>query len=161
MALTHRGPLLLAYALFQQTGRLLDEHMDSSRMAGSFAVYSVVGAEEPVTPSRLADILGMPPTSLSYVIRQMHQRGHLKRVPNPADGRSVLLRLTAKGRKVLDEALAGFVTAIGAFRAELDVDEPDLLRYLEAMSAALTRATTAPAAEEPTAAPRATAGSLP
>ena len=140
VALTHRGPLLLAYAVFQQTARLLDEHIDSSRMGGSFAVYSVIGAEEPVTPTRLADILGMPPTSLSYVIRQMHERGHLRRVRNPQDGRSVLLRLTPKGRRVLDDALKGFATAIGAFRDELDVDEPELLRHLEAMSAALERA---------------------
>ena len=142
MALTHRGPLLLVYALFQQTSRLLDQHMDTSRMAGgSFAVYSVIGAEEPVTPSRLAEILGMPPTSLSYVIRQMHERGHLKRVPNPTDGRSVLLKLTARGRRVLDEALAGFLTAITAFRSHLPVDESELLRHLEAMSTALARAT--------------------
>lgn len=140
VALTHRGPLLLAYALFQQTARLLDEHIDSSRMGGSFAVYSVIGAEEPVTPTRLAEILGMPPTSLSYVIRQMHERGHLRRVPNPHDGRSVLLRLTPKGRRVLDDALAGFAVAIGKFRRELDVDEPELLKHLEAMSAALERA---------------------
>ena len=138
--LTHRGPLLLAYALFQQAGRLLDEHIDSSRMGGSFAIYSVIGAEEPVTPTRLAEILGMPPTSLSYVIRQMHERGHLRRVPNPQDGRSVLLKLTAKGRRVLDDALVGFATAIGRFRDELDVDEPELLRHLEAMSTALERA---------------------
>ena len=141
MALTHRGPLLLVYALSQQTQRLLDEHIDMSRMAGgAFAVYSVIGAEEPVTPSRLAEVLGMPPTSLSYVIRRMHEAGHLKRVRNPTDGRSVLLRLTPKGRRVLDDALRGFVTAITAFRAELDVDEPELLRHLEAMSAAMERA---------------------
>ena len=140
VALTHRGPLLLVYALSQQTQRLLDEHIDMSRMAGgAFAVYSVIGAEEPVTPSRLADILGMPPTSLSYVIRRMHETGHLKRVRNPDDGRSVLLQLTARGRRVLDQALLGFATAIGQFRRELDVDEPGLLRYLEAMSGALER----------------------
>jgi DNA-binding MarR family transcriptional regulator len=142
VALTHRGPLLLVYALFQQTSRLLDQHMDTSRMAGgSFAVYSVIGAEEPVTPSRLAEILGMPPTSLSYVIRQMHERGHLKRVPNPADGRSVLLRLTPRGRRILDDAMAGFVAAITSFRANLEVEEAHLLRHLEAMSRALGRAT--------------------
>jgi DNA-binding MarR family transcriptional regulator len=144
VALTHRGPLLLVYALSQQTQRLLDEHIDMSRMAGgAFAVYSVVGAEEPVTPSRLAEILGMPPTSLSYVIKRMHEAGHLKRVRNPDDGRSVLLRLTARGRRVLDDALVGFRKAITAFRAELDVDEPVLLQHLEAMSAALSRTTTA------------------
>lgn len=138
--LTHRGPLLLAYALFQQTGRLLDEHIDASRMGGSFAVYSVIGVDEPVTPTRLAEILGMPPTSLSYVIRQMHERGHVKRIRNPNDGRSVLLQLTPKGRRVLDDALKGFAVAIGKFRRELEVDEPELLRNLEAMSAALERA---------------------
>lgn len=144
VALTHRGPLLLAYALSQQTQRLLDEHIDMSRMAGgAFAVYSVVGAAEPVTPSRLAEVLGMPPTSLSYIIRRMHEAGHLKRVRNPDDGRSVLLRLTPRGRKILDEALRGFADAIAAFRAELDVEEPVLLTHLEAMSAALARATSA------------------
>jgi DNA-binding MarR family transcriptional regulator len=139
--LTHRGPLLLAYALFQQTDRLLDEHMVNARMAGgSFAVYSVIGAEEPVTPTRLAELLGMPATSLSYQIRQMHERGHLRRVPNPEDGRSVLLKLTPKGRRIMEDARVGFVRAIESFRAELDVDEPELLRHLEAMSAALGRA---------------------
>jgi DNA-binding MarR family transcriptional regulator len=82
----------------------------------------------------------MPPTSLSYVIRQMHERGHLRRVPNPQDGRSVLLRLTPKGRRVLDDALQGFAVAIAKFRRELEVDEPELLRHMEAMSVALDRA---------------------
>ena len=139
--LTHRGPLLLVYALYQQIDRLFDEHDVNARMAGgSYALYSVIAAEEPVTPTRLAEILGMPPTSLSYQIRQMHERGHLRRVPNPADGRSVLLRLTPKGRRITQDAAAGFGRAIDAFRAELEVDEPELLRHLEAMSSALERA---------------------
>jgi len=139
--LTHRGPLLLVYALFQQTDRLLEEHQVNARMAGgSYAVYSVIAAEEPVTPTRLAQILGMPPTSLSYQIRQMHERGHLRRVPNPRDGRSVLLKLTPKGRRIVQQAQVGFVRAIESFRAELDVEEPELLRHLEAMSDALKRA---------------------
>jgi DNA-binding MarR family transcriptional regulator len=139
--LTHRGPLLLVYALFQQAAQLLDEHIDMSRMPGrSFAVYSVIGVEGPTTPSRLAEVLGMPATSLSYTLRRMHEAGHLRRVPNPGDGRSVLVALTARGRRVLDEAQKGFLGAIATFRAELDVDEADLLRHLEAMSSALDRA---------------------
>ena len=111
----------MVYALFQQADRLLDEYLVNARMAGgSYAVYSVIGAEEPVTPTRLAEILGMPPTSLSYQIRQMHERGHLRRVPNPADGRSVLLKLTPKGRRIVADARVGFVTAIEAFRRELE-----------------------------------------
>jgi DNA-binding MarR family transcriptional regulator len=133
--------LLLVYALFQQVDRLLDEHEVNSRMAGgSFALYSVIAAEQPVTPTRLAEILGMPPTSLSYQIRLMHERGHLRRVPNPQDGRSVLLRLTPKGRRIVAQAQVGFAEAIQSFRRELGGDEPELLRHLGAMSAALERA---------------------
>ena len=145
--LQYRGPLLLAYTLFQLVGQLLDEHMDTSRMAGSFAVYSVIRVEGRTTPSRLAAILGMPPTSLSYVLRQMENRGHLRRRRNPDDGRSFLIELTARGRQVNDDALGGFATAISKFRAELDVPEPDVLRHLEAMAGALERSLGQPAEE--------------
>jgi hypothetical protein len=52
----------------------------------------------------------------------------------------VLLKLTPKGRRIVQQAVVGFSAAIQAFRQELDVDEPELLRHLEAMSAALERA---------------------
>ena len=137
--LTHRGPLLLAHTLSQLTRTLLDEHLGDVMPPGDFAVYSVVAAEGRITPSKLADVLGMPPTTLSYVIRQMQDRGDLRRVRNPDDGRSVLLQLTPKGRRLTERAGAGFAAAIGAFRAELDVDEQALLDHLEAMATALQR----------------------
>ena len=138
--LTHRGPLLLAHALSQLTRTLLDEHLGDVMSPADYAVYSVVAAEGRITPSKLADVLGMPPTSLSYVIRQMQERGHLRRLRNPDDGRSVLLELTVKGRRLTERAEAGFARAITTFRDELDVDEPALLEHLEAMTAALERA---------------------
>ena len=144
VALSHRGPLLLAHALSQLTRTLLDEHLAGSGLSASdFAVYSVVRAEAPVTPTRLATVLGMPSTTLSYVIRQMERRGHLRRVANPQDGRSVLLKLTPAGLRLTERALVGFDHAIRAFRAELDVAEPDLLAHLESMAGALERAITA------------------
>ena len=146
MALTHRGPLLLAHALSQLTRTLLDEHLGDVMSPSDFALYSVVAAEGKITPSRLADILGMPPTTLSYVIRQMQDRGDLRRVRNPDDGRSVLLQLTPKGRRLTQRAMVGFERAISTFRAELDVDEAALLAQLEAMTAALERAIAAGAA---------------
>ena len=144
MALTHRGPLLLVFTLSQLTGRLLGGHLAGSGLSASeFAVYSVVLAEGRLTPGRLAEVLGMPPTTVSSVVRQMHSRGHLSRVRNPADGRSVLLELTPSGRRVTQRATRGFVTAIDAFRANLDIAESRLLAALEAMVAALEAATAA------------------
>lgn len=136
--LSHRGPLLMAHVLSQMTRTLLDDHLDGSGLdAGDFAVYSVIRAEGRVTPTRLAAILGLPPTTMSYVLRRMQQRGHLRRLANPDDGRSVLVQLTPKGLRLTERGLVGFERAIAAFRAELTVDERDLLSHLEAMAAAL------------------------
>lgn len=140
MPLTHRGPLLLVHALSQLTRTLLDEHLGDVMSPADYAVYSVIAAEGRITPSKLAQVVGMPPTSLSYVIRQMQDRGHLRRLRNPDDGRSVLLELTPKARRLTDRAATGFIRAIATFRDELDVDEADLLEHLEAMTAALERA---------------------
>ncbi|HET7531000.1 MAG TPA: MarR family transcriptional regulator [Mycobacteriales bacterium] len=140
MPLTHRGPLLLAHALSQLTRTLLDEHLGDVMSPSDYAVYSVIAAEGRLTPSRLASILGMPPTTLSYVLRQMQERGDLRRMRNPDDGRSVLVTLTPRGRRLTERAAAGFRQAITAFREELDVDEPALLAHLEAMTTALERA---------------------
>jgi DNA-binding MarR family transcriptional regulator len=141
MALLYRGPFLLTHAISQLTGRLMAEHMAGSGLSPSdFAIYSVIHAEERITPSRLADIVGLPPTSLSYVIRRIEDLGDIRRIANPDDGRSVLLELTAKGHRLTHEAATGFGKAIRAFRSELDVDERHLLDQLEAMSAALERA---------------------
>jgi DNA-binding MarR family transcriptional regulator len=148
VALTYRGPLLLAHALSQLTRTLLDDHLGDVMTPGDYAIYSVVLAEGKVTPSRLAGILGMPPTTLSYVIRQMQERGDLRRLRNPDDGRSVLLTLTPKGKRLTQRAMVGFGRAIEAFRAELDIDEASLLRHLEEMSAALERAIAAGEAAE-------------
>ncbi|MBV9097125.1 MAG: MarR family transcriptional regulator [Frankiaceae bacterium] len=149
MALLYRGPFLLSHAVSQLTGRLMAEYMAGCGMTPSdFAIYSVIHVEERVTPSKLAEILGMPPTSLSYVIRRLEDLGDLRRLANPDDGRSVLLELTGKGHGLTHKAEEGFVRAIKSFRKELDVDERHLLDQLEAMAAALERALTkAPAAK--------------
>jgi DNA-binding MarR family transcriptional regulator len=141
VALLYRGPFLLTHAISQLTGRLMSEHMTGSGLTpNDFAIYSVIHAEERITPSRLAEIVGLPPTSLSYVIRRMEDLGDIRRIANPDDGRSVLLELTGKGHRLTHKAQEGFSRAIKAFRAELDIDERHLLDQLEAMAAALERA---------------------
>jgi len=141
MALLYRGPFLLSHAVSQLTGRLMAEHMAGSGMSpNDFAIYSVIHVEERITPSKLAEILGLPPTSLSYVIRRMEDLGDIRRLANPDDGRSVLLELTGKGHRLTHKAEEGFSRAIRAFRSELDIDERHLLDQLEAMAAALERA---------------------
>ena len=78
-------------------------------------------------------------------------RGHLARQPNPADGRSRLISLTARGQQATEGCFPSFGAAIEAFRRHLDVPEPPLLAHLEAAARALQAAAAGIAADGPTA----------
>lgn len=141
MPLTERGPFLLVYALSQLTGRLLAGYLAGSGLTpGDYAIYSLVLVEGQVTPTRMAEALGLPPTTVSYTVRQMQSRGHLRRIPNPHDGRSHLLELTPRGRQMTQAAARGFAQALEAFRRNFEMPEAKLLSTMEAMSAALESA---------------------
>jgi DNA-binding MarR family transcriptional regulator len=136
-----RGPFLLVFALGQQLGNLLQQAMTNAPLTpNEFAVYSALRLMQPTTPTQLAGALGMKATTLSSVLVRMSRNGHLKRRRNPADGRSVILTLSASGVRVTEACFAGFGVAIEAFRRQLSIDESALLDDLEAMSAALARA---------------------
>lgn len=144
MPIEQRGPFLLIFAVDQQLGGLLGQTMrDAPLRPGEFAVYSALRLEQPVTPTRLAGVLGMPATTLSSALRKMSEAGHLNRTPNPADGRSSLVELTAAGRAVTEGCFPAFRTAIDAFREQLTeefVTEHELLRVLEGASRAIAAA---------------------
>jgi DNA-binding MarR family transcriptional regulator len=47
--------------------------------------------------TELAAELGMPLTTASDIVRRLEARTHIRRMPNPDDGRSFLFELTAAG----------------------------------------------------------------
>lgn len=141
MAIEQRGPFLLVFAIGQQLGALLGQTMRTAPLRPSeFAIYSALRLEQPVTPTRLAAVLGMPPTTLSSALRKMTDAGHLDRLPNPDDGRSQLVELTEVGVEVTEACFPAFGAAITAFRDALAtefVTEHELLRVLEGASRAI------------------------
>jgi len=97
--------LLQTYIVGQLVGGLLAEEMTAGELLPSeYAVQSVIGAFGPIMPSELAQMIGMPPTTLSAHLRRFSERGHLERTPNPRDGRSYLVTLSAKGRDAVEAA---------------------------------------------------------
>ena len=88
-----------------------------------YAVYSVVFEEEAVSPTGMAAELSMPLTTVVDYIRLMESRGHCRRMPNPKDGRSYLVTLTAAGRRAHREANLLFERAYRAFVAALPEGE--------------------------------------
>jgi DNA-binding MarR family transcriptional regulator len=90
--------LFRTFVLSSLAGRLLaDVAAECGLRAGELAVQGAIHAWGPLTPTELARITGLAPTTLSAYIRRMDDRGHVRRAPNPHDGRSYLLELTDEG----------------------------------------------------------------
>jgi DNA-binding MarR family transcriptional regulator len=51
-------------------------------------------------PSHLADRVGITKQSVNDLLAHLEQHGYLLRVPDSADGRARVIRLTSKGRKL-------------------------------------------------------------
>lgn len=76
--------------------------------------------------ARLADRLGVTRQAASQMVTELERRGWVERSPDPADGRAVLVRHTAKGRTMLLDALEqmddierGYAATIGSKKMRL------------------------------------------
>ena len=73
-----------------------------STMAMGFALLNIEAEGTP--SSSLGPKLGMESTSLSRLLKSMENKKMIKRVPNPSDGRSVLIFLTTFGKEKRDDS---------------------------------------------------------
>jgi DNA-binding MarR family transcriptional regulator len=98
--------LAAAYrALTERLGEAMDAgHIDGMRPSFGFVIRAVA-AEEP-TITRLAEMLDVTKQSASGLADEAVRAGFVKRAVAEGDRRTRHLRLTAKGRKVRETALA-------------------------------------------------------
>jgi DNA-binding MarR family transcriptional regulator len=109
------------FAANQRVRSLLTAAMeDAGLKPDEYAVYSALFEFEPMSPTEIATIVGMPPTTLSHYIRAMRERGHLDERRNPRDSRSRVLTLTMSGRgahrranRAFEQAYRRFIEHIG------------------------------------------------
>ncbi len=71
-------------------------------MATGFALLNIEAEGTP--SSSLGPKLGMESTSLSRLLKSMEKKKLINRVPNPEDGRSVLIFLTPFGKEKRDDS---------------------------------------------------------
>jgi len=69
------------------------------------ATLRVSGPPYRLTPSRLQATLLFTSGGLSNLLKRLEQGGLIKRSTDPKDGRGVLVKLTAKGQRLVDEAM--------------------------------------------------------
>jgi DNA-binding MarR family transcriptional regulator len=129
------------FALSTRLGAYLDRALAGTGLRPvEYAVYSLMLEAGPRTPSELAAALGVPPSTMSGYLRSMLERRDARRIPNPADGRSFRVALTARGRAVQRRANPAFSGASDAITAELDRPVDDVRAALTAIADAIERA---------------------
>jgi DNA-binding MarR family transcriptional regulator len=137
------------FAVSQRLGAYLDAALAGTGIRpAEYAVYSLMLEAGPRTPSELAAMLGTPPSTLSTYLTAMLARGDAHRIPNPADGRSVRVVLTDRGRGVVRRVNPAFTRAHLALDNSLGRPVEDIRAVLFELSEAIERASTA-LAEEP------------
>ena len=140
------GLFLRIYILGQLVGDLLErEFRRVGASTTDFALTSTLRLMQPATPTALAAQLGMPPTTLSAAIRRLERRGQLRRLPNPEDGRSVLVELTRAGEDAVTAAFPAFRAARERLAGELDQTWEAAGEQLATLEEALRRALAATA----------------
>jgi DNA-binding MarR family transcriptional regulator len=94
----------------QYLARILDRQLGPTGIPPyQLALVSHIRHNQPVTPTEISRASGVPATTLRDNIKRLVDRGLVRRVPHPADGRSYLLELTRRGElmtRAADPALA-------------------------------------------------------
>jgi DNA-binding MarR family transcriptional regulator len=137
------------FAVSQRLGAYLDRALEGTGIRpAEYAVYSLMLEAGPRTPSELSAMLGVPPSTLSTYLTAMLARGDARRIPNPADGRSVRVVLTDRGRGVVRRINPAFSRAHEALNGSLGRPVEEVRAVLFELSEAIERASTA-LADEP------------
>lgn len=111
------------------TTALVDWVVKSSGLdADEFGIYSVLSSGEGLTPTELARWMSAPATTVSSYVKRFEARGHVRRAPNPADGRSYLLQLTDEGRRAHFTAGMLFAPVLDEVNGELGDGLDDIRR---------------------------------
>jgi DNA-binding MarR family transcriptional regulator len=88
--------------------------------------------------SELARITAVSPSRLSHAVASLEARGWVSRAACADDGRGSLARLTAEGRRVLEQTAPGHVAAVR--RLVFDRLTPDQVAQLRELAGAVAEA---------------------
>src|SRR5262245_48533793 len=106
------GPPTILFEVFwtqQKRKRLVEVALDGTDLPpDDYPFYVTIGADGPLTPTALAELLEMALSTVTFRVRRLEKRGHAERIDNPDDGRSFLIRLTPSGRRLLNKARPRF-----------------------------------------------------
>jgi DNA-binding MarR family transcriptional regulator len=129
--------LFQTYIVSQRIGALLDRHLEQAGITSNyFGLLSALGIWGPITPTELAGRIGLPPTTLSSALARASASGHVRRLPNPNDGRSHLVELTEEGNRTWQAGHPGLFAVLARLEQELAGSLADVQEAIDRLDAA-------------------------
>lgn len=93
----------LRLAVMRLARRARQERADHGLPLGQLSALATLDRMGPLTPGALAQHEQVRPPSMSKVLANLHEAGLVERVADPADGRSQVVSLTPKAKRLLRE----------------------------------------------------------
>jgi DNA-binding MarR family transcriptional regulator len=122
----------------QYVGQILDANLAPIGIpAFLLAILTHVRDLEPVSPTEISRASGAPMTTLRDNIQRLVDRKLVRRTPNAADGRSYLLRLTARGAAIMRAADPALLEAYLALERRLPRPRQEYERAFDELNEAL------------------------
>ena len=116
-------------AVLTELDRAIQETLDVKQPV--FTALAVLDGEGgPLTPSEIANRVLVASATMTSTLDALERRGWARRLPNPADRRSVLVEITSRGRAVTDQALPGIRTIEASMMSVLTQAERKQLVHL-------------------------------
>ncbi len=126
------------WVVANSTRALLDEALRPSGLSGEeFALYSAIRRDGSITPTRLAALMALPPTTVSSIVVRLERRNHVRRAPDPKDARSYRIELTQPGQAAHGRAAKLFAPVLAEVEAALKLPIADALSALAAIDVAV------------------------
>jgi DNA-binding MarR family transcriptional regulator len=98
-----------------------------------FSLLMSLNRPEPPPMGPVADLLAIDRTTLTAALKPLERRGLVKMLPNPKDGRSRVLKLTVKGKQLLEKAMPAWESTHAELDEKLMGDSESLRKALMAL----------------------------
>jgi DNA-binding MarR family transcriptional regulator len=109
------------------------------RPAHSINLFRVIDSDG-TRPGELARRAGVTPQAMAEIVRYLEGHGYAERIPDPADGRARIVRLTPRGRQASAVAARVFTDLEGRWEQHLGSRPMAQLRHMLAELARLQAA---------------------
>jgi DNA-binding MarR family transcriptional regulator len=126
------------YTTYQRAGRLVARALEGTGIRPEdAALYSVLDRHGPITPSVLADQLGVGPSTLTYRLKALEAEDVVVRRPNPDDGRSSLVELSPGGLSRWRAPIPAFAEALRRAERRVELPQDEVAAALDAVAGAI------------------------